>query len=78
MDIHRASDYKIERSTFMASRVYWKGLELTLNVTRRYIQKHQIQLSKSLTSEQYTCMLDVLTAITSCLALLPVNTPTPP
>lgn len=59
----------------MASRVWWKGLELTLNATKRYIQKHDIQLSRSLTSDQYNCVRDVLTAIVSCLALLPRNTP---
>ena len=61
----------------MAQRVWWIGLELTLNSSRRYIQKHQIQLSKSLSAPQYACLLDVLTAITSCLALLPVNTNNP-
>lgn len=59
----------------MATRVYWKGLELTMNFTRRYITKHQLQLQKNLTTDQYNCVLDVLTAITSCLALLPVNSP---
>jgi len=61
----------------MAARVYWIGLELTMESTRRYIQKHQLQLQKSLTEDQYACLLDVLQAILSCLALLPVNTPLP-
>lgn len=61
----------------MASKVYWKGLELTLNASRRYIQTWQVQLQKNLTADQYNCMLDVLAAIVSCLALLPVNTPEP-
>lgn len=57
----------------MAARVYWKGLELVLFGAKRYIQKHDIQLSRNLTETQYNCVLDVLAAIVSCLALLPVN-----
>lgn len=59
----------------MAARVYWKGLELVLFSTKRYIQSHDIQLSRNLSDAQYQCVLDVLAAIVSCLALLPVNTP---
>jgi len=59
----------------MAKKVYWKGLELSLNLTRRYIQRNQLQLQANLTEPQYTCLLDVLNAILSCLAILPVNTP---
>lgn len=59
----------------MAKKVYWKGLELSLNLTRRYIQRNQLQLQANLTAPQYTCLLDVLNAILSCLAILPVNTP---
>jgi hypothetical protein len=59
----------------MAERVYWKTLELVMNSTRRYIQKHQLQLQANLTPEQYSCVTDVLQAILSCLALLPVNAP---
>jgi len=59
------------------SKVYWKTLEIVLNSSRRYIQKHQLQLQANLSSDQYNCVLDVLQAILSCLALLPVNTPGP-
>jgi len=59
----------------MAKRVYWIGLEATLQVTRRYIQRNQINLQKNLTTPQYDCLLDVLQAILSCLAILPTNTP---
>lgn len=62
----------------MAQKVYWKGLELTLNLSLRYIQRNQINLSKTLTTAQYNCLLDLLTALTTCLAILPPNTPTPP
>jgi len=61
----------------MASKVYWITLELVLNRSRRYIQKHQLQLQQNLTESQYNCVVDVLTAIISCLATLPVNSPNP-
>lgn len=57
-------------------KVYWKGLEITANITRRYIQRNQLKLQANLTTEQYNCVLDMLNAIISCLALLPSNTPT--
>lgn len=57
----------------MASKVYWKGLEITLGITKRYIQRNQINLQKNLTETQYNCVLDVLQAIISCLGLLPVS-----
>jgi hypothetical protein len=59
----------------MASKVYWKGLELTLHTTKRYIQRWDTQLHSSLTSDQYTCLQSVLAAIVACLNLLPTNTP---
>lgn len=59
----------------MAKKVYWIGLEATLNITRRYIQRNQLNLQKNLTAPQYTCLLSVLNAILDCLAILPVNTP---
>lgn len=59
----------------MAKKVYWIGLEATLQVTRRYIQRNQLNLQKNLTAPQYDCLLDVLQAILSCLAILPTNTP---
>lgn len=59
----------------MTSRVYWKTLRLVMGSAQRYIQKHQLQLHANLTTEQYNCVVDVLTAITSCLLLLPQDTP---
>ncbi len=58
-----------------ARKVYWKALRLVLSLAKRYIQRNQLQLSANLTSEQYTCVVDTLTAILSCLAILPENTP---
>jgi len=60
----------------MATKVYWKGLEIVANTLRRYIQRNQIQLQANLTVEQYTCVTDLLQAVLSCLAILPSNTPT--
>lgn len=59
----------------MAKKVYWIGLEATLQLTRRYIQRNQINLQKNLTTPQYECLLSVLQAILDCLAILPTNTP---
>jgi len=59
----------------MAKKVYWIGLEATLQITRKYIQRNQLNLQKNLTTPQYNCILDVLQAILSCLALLPTNNP---
>ena len=62
----------------MAVKVYWKGLELTLNLTRRYIERNQIKLAANLTAPQMVCVTAVLQAIVTCLQTLPSNTPTPP
>lgn len=59
----------------MPSKVYWKQLEIVLKVSKRYLQRWDLQLQANLTSEQYACAQDVLTAIVSCLALLPSNEP---
>jgi hypothetical protein len=59
----------------MAKKVYWIGLEATLQISRRYIQRNQLNLQKNLTTPQYNCILAVLSAILDCLALLPVNEP---
>lgn len=59
----------------MSPKVYWISLITTLNLSRRYIQRNQLNLQKNLTPEQYSCVTDVLQAILSCLALLPSNTP---
>lgn len=56
-------------------KVYWKTLEVVMRSTMRYIQRNQLNLQANLTEEQYNCVTDVLQAILSCLALLPVNTP---
>jgi len=58
-------------------KVYWKTLRLVMQSTMRYIQRNQLGLQANLTTEQYECVTDVLQAILSCLALLPVNTPEP-
>lgn len=59
----------------MGRKVYWISLGTTLNLTRRYIQRNQINLQKNLTTPQFNCVLAVLNAILDCLALLPENTP---
>jgi len=61
----------------MAKKVYWIGLEATLQISRRYIQRNQLNLQKNLTDAQYNCVLSVLSAILDCLALLPQNNPQP-
>jgi hypothetical protein len=55
------------------AKVYWKQLRLILGIAKRYIQKWDLQLQANLTDEEYACVSDVLTAIVSCLALLPQN-----
>lgn len=52
-------------------KVYYLGLQLSMESLRSYITKWQPQLQANLTTDQYNCVLDVLTAITSCLHLLP-------
>jgi len=59
----------------MAQKVYWKALELNASFLHRYITRYQQQLSVSLTAPQYACVVDLLTALASCLAILPRNTP---
>lgn len=59
----------------MATKVYWKALILTLNISKRYIQRNQLNLEKNLTTEQYDCVVAVLDAILTCLAALPSNEP---
>lgn len=56
----------------MASRkVYYIGLRLILNEVRRYIQRNQLNIQANVSPEAYTCVLDTLTAVLSCLELLP-------
>lgn len=59
------------------TKVYWKALRIVLNTARTYIQRNQLRLQQHLTVEQYNCVLDTLTAIISCLALLPTENPAP-
>lgn len=58
------------------NKVYWKTARVLMESTRSYLTHWQLQLQENLTEEQYNCLVDVLTAITSCLALLPKNPPT--
>lgn len=58
-----------------ARKVYWKALRLVLGLAKRYIQRNQLQLEAHLTTEQYNCVVDTLTAIITCLQILPENTP---
>lgn len=59
----------------MANRVYWKSLRLVLGSVERYIERWDSKLEANLTTEQFNCVQDVLTAVRSCLLLLPQNTP---
>ena len=52
-------------------KVYYLGLQISMEQLRSYITKWQPQLQANLSTEQYDCLLDVLTAITTCLHLLP-------
>lgn len=61
----------------MALKTYIPALRLVLKAAYRYGTRWQTQLSGSLTSEQYTCLLSTLNAIADCLALLGEETPGP-
>lgn len=54
----------------MASRTYEIGLLFILEKLQRYITRWQTKLVVSLTEDQYTCLLAVLNAVTSCLIAL--------
>lgn len=60
----------------MADKVYWKGLRLTLNDTKRYMQRNDTNLNANLDEDAYEQMLVTLAAIVHLLTLLPVDTPT--
>lgn len=60
-----------------APKVYWKGLKIVLEVARSYIQRNQLRLQQHLTEAQYNCVVDTLTAIISCLSILPTENPAP-
>lgn len=55
-------------------KVYYITLRVGLNTLKRYIQRNQLGIQANVSPEAYTCVLDTLTAIISCLELLP---PTP-
>jgi hypothetical protein len=60
----------------MANRTYVPGLRLILGTAHRYCTRWQPTLEANLTELQYTCLLDVITALASCLAALgpaPIN-----
>lgn len=59
----------------MAQKVYWKALEINASFLHRYISRYQQQLSASLTTDQYNCVVALLNALATCLATLPKNTP---
>ena len=59
----------------MARKVYWKGAEITMNITLRYLQRNQTRLQANLTGEQYDCIVAVIEAILTCLHALPSNEP---
>lgn len=58
-----------------ARKVYYIGLRLILGEVKRYIQRNQLGIQANVSPEAYTCVLDTLTAVISCLELLPA-TPT--
>lgn len=54
----------------MTFRTYVPGLRFALKAAHRYATKYQQQLSGVLTTAQYTCLVDTIAALASCLALL--------
>jgi len=57
----------------MAQKLYISGLRAVLGTAHKYATRYQIQLSINLTPAQYTCLLDVIAALASCLNLLGPN-----
>lgn len=58
------------------TRTYVPGLRLVLGAAHRYATRYQATLEANLTEAQYTCLLDVIQALASCLAILgpaPIN-----
>lgn len=58
------------------ARTYVPHLRVVLSVAHKYATRYQAQLENNLTAAQYACLLDVITALASCLALLgpaPIN-----
>jgi hypothetical protein len=60
----------------MATKVYWKGLILTVRALIRYIQRNQLGLENNLDGTQYACVTALLDAALICVEALPENTPT--
>lgn len=54
----------------MSQKTYEQGLRLVLKAAHRYGTRYQTQLSGTLSSPQYTCLVSVIQAIADCLALL--------
>lgn len=52
------------------ARTYVPGLRLILGGAHRYATRYQATLQANLTAPQYECLLDVIAALASCLALL--------
>lgn len=59
-----------------ARKVYWKGAELTMGITLRYLQRNQLKLQANLTPAQYACIVSVINTILTCIEALPSNSPT--
>lgn len=54
----------------MSAKTYVPGLILILKAAHKYMTRYQNVLSTTLSPEAYTCMLDSITALASCLALI--------
>ena len=54
----------------MAQKFYVSGLRLVIGKAHKYATRYQSKLALNLTSEQYACLLDLIAALASCLALL--------
>jgi len=52
------------------SKTYVYTLRIVLRTAHRYATRYQAQLSAFLTPTQYTCLVDTIAALASCLALL--------
>lgn len=54
----------------MASKTFLVGLAIVLKKAKKYMTSWQTQLHTHMTTEQYTCLLSTITAVTDCLVLL--------
>lgn len=54
-------------------KLYISGLRAVLGQAHRYGTRYQSKLAVNLTEAQYNCLVDVLAALASCLALLGAN-----